>query len=224
MKQHLQQLDDAERRSAAASLAIAAHLEAHEHTVAALTVAEAAATEQRRRADDALALERAGVGDVTQSATALADLERAQDRVRILAEALAQLDQDIAAQERARDEAHADQLRAARAALEEHAGTVCDEFRQASATYIAALRRVRAVERIARDLGRNLTLLAEPAADLALPALREASEADPPRVGPLRVHWYLAAVDREGSSEQREVALETARLRELGLELAARDA
>jgi hypothetical protein len=186
----------------------------HEAGAAAAELARVAREEAQRLAGAAAI----GEGDAAQAKEAAVNADAADRRRTAVDTTIAGLDGIEAAAQREIADAEAERQAARQAAIALDAQAVAAEFRAAHDAYTRALRRARALERIATSMGAPITLLRGFDHRLELPSLRDRVDDDPPLVGRANDCWYSAVVDgmADGPQAQAEAA-ERARLVAAGI-------
>lgn len=144
---------------------------------AAATLAQSAHDEAQRLAGAAAV----GEGDAAQAKEAQVNADAADRRAAAVNTTIAGLDGIEAAAQGAIAAAEADRQEAQRAAFAELATAVGDEYRAAALAFVAAYRRCRAVETLAKQAGASITIVRAPVRGFEVPALTGAPRDGDPR-------------------------------------------
>ena len=215
MKTELKTIAAAEQTAADASAKLVKIAAERERYTAAHTAAQQQAQAKRAEAHRLIALAAVGEGKAADGEAALQEADRLAKQAELFAGTVAALDDAHAAEEARREDARAAQAQATREALAVHAGQVGSEYRAAALAYIAAIRRARAVEALAKRAGAQVSIVRGASRGFEIPACVEQRDDDPPRTGFVNDAWYS---DRTDSMYNTDVLdAERERLAALGL-------
>jgi hypothetical protein len=168
LKEHIEAYGKANREIRDAEVRLArVHAEIEKYTKAREAAAQGAG-DLREKAQRALAMAAVGEDDDGDAPQLLAEAERAEKKAGDLSTTLAGLADVKARTEQAIVSARAERALAVKSALEEHAAAVVKDYEAAATRFIAARRRVHAVERIRSTVGDKRNLLRS--GDIEIPA------------------------------------------------------